>query len=123
MGNNLPDTLDIGSYYKPHSQTFAAIDLFGVDKGSGTLYFFQMKYAGVKAVDAEKVEEYWKSAVSNCASIKRCVFFLFVVPGGEQWQKGTEIKEGGDWLKGASRGFKGDVPVCVIGLQLASYES
>ena len=123
MGNNLPDTFDIGSYYKPHSQTFAAIDSFGVDKGSGTLYFFQMKHAGVKAVDGGKVEEYWESAVSNCASIKRCVF-VFAVTGGKQWQKATEIKERcGNWLKGASRGFKGDVPVCVIELQLASYIS
>ena len=77
-----------------------------------------MKYAGVKAVDGGKVEEYWKSAVSNCASIKRCVF-VFVVPGGTQWQKATKIREGGDWLKEASRGFKSDVPVWVIELQLA----
>ena len=67
MGNNLPDTFDIGSYYKPHSQTFAAIDSFGVDRGGGTPHFFQMKSAGVKAVNGGKVEEYWKSAVSNCA--------------------------------------------------------
>ena len=118
-GNKLPDTFDIGSYYRPHSQTLAAIDLFGVDRGSGTLYFFRMKSAGVKAVDGGKVEEYWKSALSNCASIKRCVF-VFVVPGGKQWQKATKIREGGDWLKGATPGVKGDVTVCVIELQLPS---
>ena len=112
-GNAFPDKLDIGTYYIPTSQTFEAIDSFGVGSGSSTLYFFQMKSAAFTAKNRGKVEEYWNIAVSHQVSIKRCVF-VYAVPEGERWRKATARTEGRDWLTGATDRFKAVCDVCVI---------
>ena len=127
-GNSFPDTLVSGTYYKPECKTFAAIDSFGVDSGSKTLWFFQMKSAGLppktgdKAVKWNHVEHYWRSAkLPHGAPIKNCVI-AFVVPGGRVWNKATKTsgKDGGsgDWLLNATDGFKSACDVCVIEIPL-----
>lgn len=76
-----------------------------------------MKSAGVVAVNGKWVEEYWDIAVyiavSNLASINRCVH-VYVVPVGEVWEKATRLREGGDWLTEASDDFKSACRVCVF---------
>ena len=80
---------------------FASIDSFGVHERSNTLFFFQIKSAGVVAVNGKWVVKYWDITVSNLASIKRCVY-VHLVPAGEVWEKATKLREGGDWLTEAS---------------------
>ena len=127
-GNSFPDTLVTGTYYRPQSQNFPAIDSFGVDSGSKTLWFFQMKSAGLppkrgeKAVKWNYVERNWRSAkLPHGAPIKNCVF-AFVVPGGRVWNKATKTSEKdvgcGDWLLNATDGFKSACDVCVIKIPL-----
>ena len=112
-GNAFPKTFAMSTYYVPDSPKFASIDSFGVDERSNTLFFFLMKSAGVVAVNGKWVEEYWDIAVSNLASIKRCVY-VYVVPEGEVWEKAIKLREGGDWLTEASDDFKSACRVCVI---------
>ena len=126
-GNSFPDTLVSGRYYRPECKTFPAIDSFGVDSGNKTLWFFQMKSAGlppktgVKAVKWNHVEHYWRSAkLPHGTPIKNCVF-AFVVPGGRVWNEATKTSEkdgSGDWLLNATDGFKSACDVCVIRIPL-----
>ncbi|CAN0449686.1 unnamed protein product, partial [Pylaiella littoralis] len=53
-GNSFPETLVTGTYYRPGSKTFPAIDSFGVSSGSETLWFFQMKSAGLPPKTGDK---------------------------------------------------------------------
>ena len=46
-GKRFPDTLETGTYYTPENKNFAAIDSFGVESGSNTLWFFQGKSRGL----------------------------------------------------------------------------
>lgn len=107
--NAFPTTLDIGTYYVPKSKHFAAVDSFGFGSGSDTLFFFQMKSAGVEAVNGTKVEHYYRTA-SKAVSFQRCVF-VYVVPA-EVWKKASSPS--GDWLEGAGQDFKSECTVCVI---------
>ncbi|CAN0479039.1 unnamed protein product [Ectocarpus sp. 12 AP-2014] len=51
-GKDFPQlSLRKGTYYRPTSQTFAAVDSFFVDRSTGTLHFFQMKSTGVEVID------------------------------------------------------------------------
>ena len=48
-----PKTFAISTYYVPDSPNCASIDSFGVDERSTTLFSFQMKSAGVVAVNGK----------------------------------------------------------------------
>lgn len=121
-GNAFPQTrLLSGTYYRPKSQTFAAVDSFCVDRSSGTLYFFQMKSAGVEVIGTgASVEEYWKNASSKSKSITKCVL-VYVVPRGIKWQKAINLGEDDDWLEGATVDFKSACGVCAIHLESHLY--
>lgn len=95
------------------NSNFAAVDSFGLDERSNALSFFQMKFTGVVALNWKRVEEYWDSAVSDLASIKRCVY-VYVVLSGKVWEKATNLREGGDCLTEASDDFRSACRVCVI---------
>lgn len=73
-GEAFPRTsLRRGTYYRPTSQTFRAVDSFFVDRSTGTLYFFQMKSAGVKVIETgASLEKFWKTA-SKSKSITKCL--------------------------------------------------
>ena len=128
-GKSLPDTVVTGTYYRPLIQNFPAIDSFGVDSGSKTLWLFQMKSAGLpprtggKAVKWNYVEENWSSAkLAHGVPIKNCVF-AFVVPEGKVWNKAIKTSEKdvgccGDWLLNVTDGFKSACDVCVIKIPL-----
>lgn len=120
-GQSFPGMRDIdisGNYCVPVSQTFAAIDSFGVNSGGDTLYFFQMKHTGVEKIKngGTAVEGYWKTArKSSGASIKNCVF-VYVVPKVGTWQEATKVPNVKVWLNGTSPDFRCDV--CVIEIPL-----
>ncbi|CAM9203125.1 unnamed protein product [Ectocarpus fasciculatus] len=127
-GNSFPNTLVTGTYCRPGSPNFAAADSFGVDSGGKTLWFFQMKSAGLppkegkKAVKGKHVERYWESAkLLHATPIKNCVF-AFAVPGGKVWNEATKNSEEdsgcGDWLRSVTDGFESACDVCVIKIPL-----
>ncbi|CAM9460116.1 unnamed protein product [Ectocarpus fasciculatus] len=127
-GNSFPNTLVTGTYCRPGSPNFAAADSFGVDSGGKTLWFFQMKSAGLspkegkKAVKWKHVERYWERAkLLHATPIKNCVF-AFAVPGGKVWNEATKTSEEdsgcGDWLRDVTDGFESACDVCVIKIPL-----
>ncbi|CAM9928509.1 unnamed protein product [Ectocarpus sp. 4 AP-2014] len=73
-GEAFPRTsLRKGTYYRPTSQTFPAVDSFFVDRSTGTLYFFQMKSAGVEVIETgASLEKFWR--LLRKASPSRNVF-------------------------------------------------
>ncbi|CAB1111758.1 unnamed protein product [Ectocarpus sp. CCAP 1310/34] len=128
-GNSFPDALVAGTYYRPGSPNFAAADSFGVDSGSKTLWFFQVKSAGLPPKEGEKavkwthVEKYWRRAkLHHGAPIKKRFVYAFVVPEGKVWNKATETCEEdggrGDWRRNVTDGFKSACDVCVIEMPL-----
>ena len=119
-GEAFPRTsLRRGTYYRPTSQTFPAVDSFFVDRSTGILYFFQMKSAGVEVIETgASLEEFWKTA-SKSKSITKCVL-VYVVPR-INWQKAVDLAAGGDCLKGATADFKSECVVCAIHLQSHVY--
>lgn len=118
-GNAFPDTVVSGKYYVPESQTFPAIDSFGVNQAGDTLYFFQMKSAGVKRdTNGTTVEEHWKTVQrSEDVSIKRCVF-VYVVPPGFARKKTPKLVNRRCWKKDTND-FACDV--CVMEMPLPGY--
>lgn len=119
-GEAFPQTrLRRRTYYRPTSQTFAAVDSFFVDRSTGTLYFFQMKSAGVEVIETgARIEKYWKTA-SKSKSITKCVL-VHVVPS-INWQRAIDLGEGGDCLKGATADFKSECVICAIHLKSHLY--
>lgn len=107
------------TYYRPTSQTFAAVDSCFVDRSTGTLYFFQMKSAGVEVIETgARIEKYWKTA-SKSKSITKCVL-VYVVPS-INWQRAIDLGEGGDCLKGATADFQSECVICAINLMSHLY--
>lgn len=119
-GEAFPRTsLRRGTYYRPTSQTFPAVDSFFVDRSTGTLYFVQMKSAGVEVIETgASLEKFWKTA-SKSMSITKCVL-VYVVPS-INWQKAVDLAAGGDCLKGAKANFKSECVVCAIHLKSHLY--
>ncbi|CAN0133971.1 unnamed protein product [Pylaiella littoralis] len=119
-GEAFPQTSLRGrTYYRPTSQTFPAVDSFFADRSTGTLYFCQMKSAGVEVIDTgARIEKYWKTA-SKSKSITKCVL-VHVVPS-INWPRAIDLGEGGDCLKGATADFKSECVVCAINLKSHLY--
>ncbi|CAN0408826.1 unnamed protein product [Ectocarpus sp. 12 AP-2014] len=119
-GNDFPRMKLIkGTYYRPTSQNFAAVDSFFVDRSTGTLYFFQMKSTGVKVIGTgASLEKHWTTA-SNSKSITKCVL-VYVVPS-ITWQKDIDVGKGGDWLNGTTTEFKSLCATCAINVKSNLY--
>ena len=89
-----------------------------MDRRGDTLFFFQMKYAGVKAVIGSAVERYWHTASKGSVSVKNCVY-AYVVPEEPQWRLQAIKSAGIDEvrkLSEASDGFLSACAVCVVAI-------
>ena len=125
-GETIYSSFDQGVYYTAVPFNYPAIDSFGMDRRGDTLFFFQMKYAGVEAVIGSTVERYWRSASKGSVSVKNCVY-VYVVPEEPQWRsqavKSAGIDEVRKLLSGASDDFLSACAVCVVAIPSRNFSN
>lgn len=116
-GATFPDEFDIGTYYVLGSKIAAEIDAIGVDSGCGSTLHFQDDPCRLQGCGRKESRGYWDTAVSNLASIKRCVV-VYAVPSGTRWPVTNGVQEGVEWLKGATDGFRSACDVYVVEMSI-----
>lgn len=80
-GNTFPSTPLDDTYFKLAIPSFPTIDSFFVGSDNGIVYYFQMKIAGIKAVNGTLLEEYHNIVKSNDKpDRKKKAVLVYVVP-------------------------------------------